>query len=61
MTQFLVQNAASYRIDEIYRYSLKRWGEAKAESYINGMFEAFHKIEKHEVLSRPIPAEFGVD
>ena len=61
MTQFLVQNKASFRIDEIYRYTLERWGAGKAESYITGLFEAFEKIETHEIFSRPIPAEFGVD
>ena len=61
MIQFLVQKTASFRIDEIYRYTLKQWGAGKAESYIAGLFEAFEKIETHEVLSRPIPAEFGVD
>lgn len=61
MTQFLIQNSASFRIDEIYRYTLEQWGATKAESYISGLFEAFKKIETHEVLSRPIPAEFGVN
>lgn len=61
MTQFLIQNTASFRIDEIYRYTMEQWGAAKAESYISGLFEAFKKIETHEVFSRPIPAEFGVD
>jgi len=61
MTQFLIQNAASFRIDEIYRYTLKQLGTEKAESYISGLFEAFEKIETHEVLSRPIPAELGVN
>ncbi len=61
MTQFLVQNAASFRIDEIYRYTLNQWGEEKAESYIFGLFKSFEKIGKHEVFSHPIPAEFAVD
>jgi len=61
MTEFLIQEAASYRIDGIYRYTLKKWGKAKADAYIEGMFDSFSKIETHEVLSRPIPAEFGVD
>ena len=61
MTQFLTRNAASFRIDEIYRYTLEQWGAGKAESYISGLFEAFEKIEAHEVFSHPIPAEFGVD
>lgn len=61
MSQFLVQNAASFRIDEIYRYALNQLGEKKSESYISGLFKAFEKIGKHEVLSHPIPAEFAVD
>ena len=58
---FLVQNAASHRIDEIYQYTLSQWGVAQAETYIIGLFDTFVKIETHEALSRPIPAEFGVD
>ena len=61
MTQFLVQTAASYRIDEIYLHAMDRWGKEKAEAYISDMFKAFEKVGTHEVLSRPIPAEFGVD
>ena len=61
MARFLIQQAASYRIDEIYQYSLKQWGTAKAEDYINGLFDAFNKLDTHEVLSRPVPAEFGVE
>jgi plasmid stabilization system protein ParE len=56
-----VQEAASVRLDEIYRYTRDRWGEAKAESYITGLFAAFAEIETRGVVSRPVPAEFGVD
>ena len=61
MARFLVQNAASHRIDEIFRYTLDQWGAEQAEKYIVGLFDAFAKVESHEVLSRPIPAVFGVD
>ncbi len=61
MTEFLVQKAASYRIDEIYRYTLEHWGKTKADAYVEGLFDSFGKIDAHEILSRPIPAEFGVD
>ncbi len=60
MARFLVQDAASHRIDEIYKYTLSQWGVAQAETYVIGLFDALAKIESHEVLSRPIPAEFGV-
>ncbi|PLZ02468.1 plasmid stabilization protein [Burkholderia sp. WAC0059] len=56
-----VQEAASYRIDEIYRYTRDRWGEQQAERYITGMFEAFDGIENHKIPSKPIPAEFGIE
>jgi plasmid stabilization system protein ParE len=55
-----VQEAAAYRIDEIYRYTRSRWDEPQAERYITGLFEAFARIATNEVASRPIPAEFGV-
>ena len=56
-----VQEAASFRLDEIYRYTRDRWGEAQAERYIIGLFETFEQIETGGVISRPVPAEFGVD
>lgn len=56
-----IQEAASLRLDEIYRFTRDRWGEARADSYIRGLFEAFNRIESHGVRSRSIPAEFGVN
>lgn len=56
-----IQQAASHRLDDIYRYTRDRWGEAQADRYITGLFDAFAQIETHGVTSRPIPAEFGVD
>ncbi|WP_275097500.1 type II toxin-antitoxin system RelE/ParE family toxin [Sedimenticola hydrogenitrophicus] len=61
MTRFRVQEAASHRIDEIYRYTRDRWGNEQADRYVTGLFDTFDKIATHEVLSRPIPAEFSVD
>ena len=56
-----VQQAASHRLDDIYRYTRDRWGEAQADRYTIGLFDAFARIETHDVISRPIPAAFGVD
>ncbi len=61
MTSIRVQEAAALRIDEIYRYSLERWGETRADTYIAGLFEAFDGIVSGDTVSRPVPAEFGVD
>ncbi len=56
-----VQEAAALRLDEIYRYTRDTWGEAQAEIYITGLFAAFEAIETRGVISKPVPAEFGVD
>ena len=56
-----VQQAASHRLDDIYRYTRDRWGGAQADRYTIGLFDAFARLETHDVISRPIPAAFGVD
>ena len=56
-----VQEAASLRLDDIYRFTRDRWGSEQADRYITGLFQAFEKIETHGVKSRPVPAEFGVE
>ena len=61
MTPVRVQEAAALRIDEIHRYSRERWGKAQADAYVTGLFEAFEGIAAGAVVSRPVPAEFGVD
>ncbi len=61
MTVVRVQGSAALRIDEIYRYSFERWGEARADIYISGLFNAFERIASGGVASRPVPAEFSVD
>jgi toxin ParE1/3/4 len=61
MTTFRVQERAASRLDEIYRYTASQWGTTQAEHYINGLFESFEQIRTNPSLSRPIPAEFGVD
>ena len=58
---FKVENSASFRLDEIYQYTLREWGENQAKEYIKGLFDVFEKIVKNQALSHPIPAEFNVD
>lgn len=60
MTAVRIQESASWRLDEIYRYPLGEWGEVQAARYIRGLFESYDRIPDHDVASRPIPAEFGV-
>lgn len=61
MAKVRIQEAASWRLDEIYRYTRKRWGARRADRYITGLFEAFARIDDRGVASKPVPAEFGVD
>ena len=56
-----VQEAASLRLDEIYRYTRDRWGDEQADRYITALLAAFDKIEGHGVASRPIPAALAID
>ena len=56
-----IQEAASHRLDEIYRFTRDQWGATQADRYITGLFETFGKIDSHGAISRPVPAEFGVD
>ncbi|MFA7384442.1 MAG: type II toxin-antitoxin system RelE/ParE family toxin [Desulfurivibrionaceae bacterium] len=56
-----IQDAASYRLDEIYRYTRNRWGTQQADCYITGLFDACDGIADHRTLSRPVPAEFAIE
>lgn len=61
MPAIRIQEAASLRIDDIYRYTRDRWGEDLADKYITGLFTAFEKIATRGVASKPVPAEFDVE
>lgn len=55
------QEAASVHLDEIYRFTRDRWGDAQADTHVNGLFAAFEQIGTRGVASRPVPAEFGLE
>ncbi len=60
MAKYLLQPAADHRLDEIYLYTLRTWGEAQADDYIRGLFGHFEAIADREVVWHPIPAGFEV-
>lgn len=60
MASIRVQEAASLRLDEIYRYTRDQWGEEQAGRYITDLFAAFEQIDAGGTKSKPVPAEFGV-
>lgn len=61
MKAYRVQDGASHRIDEIYIYTRDRWGDAKAQAYIRGLFAHFEAIAERRIAWRSISAEFGVN
>lgn len=61
MSAFRVQEAAAYRLDQIYSYTRDTWSEAQADRYIRGLFDRFEAIAARRFPWRPVPAEFGVD
>ncbi len=56
-----IQDAASYRLDEIYRYTRDRWGTQQADRYITGLFDTFAGIADRQTSSHPVPAEFAIE
>ncbi|MDA0657065.1 MAG: type II toxin-antitoxin system RelE/ParE family toxin [Proteobacteria bacterium] len=58
--KFTVLKSAGRRIDEIYNYTYRQWGETQAKAYITGLFECFEQIAAHKVAWRLIPAEYEV-
>jgi len=61
VTRYELSPRANARLDEIYAYTRETWGEAQAETYIRSLFECFERIARSKVVSRAIPAEFGID
>lgn len=61
MPPYLILKAAKFRLDDIYRYTLGEWGKNQADKYIQELFQHFADIVEENAISRPIPAEFGVD
>lgn len=56
-----IQEAASLRLDEIFRYTRDHWGDDQAERYITGLFDALDQITSRGALSKAIPADFDVE
>jgi toxin ParE1/3/4 len=59
--KYFLQPAASGRLEEIYRFSVKQFGQARADEYLDGAFALFEDIAERRVTWRRIPGEFGVD
>lgn len=61
MSGFRVQAGAGHRLDEIYAYTRRTWGQAQADAYIERLFDKFTAIAARKIIWRRVPADFGVD
>lgn len=59
--KYKIYKPALARIDDIYDYTSKQWGEQQAQSYIIGLYETFEKVNKGEAQSRKIDNINGID
>ncbi len=58
---FRVSATASQRLDEIFVHTRDTWRQDQAETHIRGLFACFERIARHDIVSRAIPAEFGLN
>lgn len=61
MIGWRLEAAADIRLDEIYEYTANRWDEDQADEYILALFACFDSIARREIISRAIPAAYGVE
>lgn len=61
MKTYFIEAAANAAIDDLYTYTIERWGEEQADKYLSGLFARFEAIVSQEVLCSPVPTEFEVD
>ncbi len=61
MSEYRVEVAAAHRLDEIYDYTSKTWGEDQADRYLRGLSAQFAAIANRQIPWRAIPAEFEIE
>jgi toxin ParE1/3/4 len=61
MKFYFIEASANAAIDNLYAYTLERWGEEQADKYLSGLFACFEAIVSKEVLWRPVPSEFEIE
>ncbi len=49
---FKLRPKADHDLQKIYTYSVKQWGDSRAEQYIQDIETAFHTIAKKQMLGR---------
>lgn len=61
MSNYLLGPRADDQLDEIYEYTVTRWGADQADRYISLLFQYFSEVTAKNTMWRTVPAEFGVD
>ena len=60
VAKYLLSKTARRQLDNIYLYTLERWGEAQAEKYLDGFMKTFSEIANGLSYSRDINPIFDV-
>ncbi len=53
MARVRYQRRAEDDLDSIAEYSLERWGQARAERYVNGLQQLCEHLDELPILNRP--------
>lgn len=61
MSKYVIFKPANETLDEVWRYSLERWGQKKAEEYIEGLFATMQKTASREILWRSVLSQTSLD
>ena len=56
MSNYLFYASADEAQDDIWHYTVDRWGEAQAEKYIIGLHTHLQALAKKQILWRSLPA-----
>lgn len=61
MKSYFIEASANTAIDDLYAYTIEKWGEEQADKYLSGLFFRFEMIVSKEVLWRPVSPEFEIE
>jgi toxin ParE1/3/4 len=61
MKSYFIEASSNAAIDDLYAYTVERWGEEQADKYLAGLFSRFEAIVSKEVLWRPVLADLEVE
>lgn len=60
MTRYALSSTARRELADIYQFTLGRWGETQAETYVGGLFQTFAQIGENVARARSL-ARYDVE